>query len=807
MEDSGGNIGPMCICIKDHGRHVCERLQQLRLSTGLVDLDIVVEEQRLRVHKVVLAATSKFFKDQLTKANVLVPVILRLEDFGLELKREAVGYIVEFIYRGEVLIPGECLSDVCVAAHTLGIYGLVEFLPNAAPHAKELQLHTNPVSCNPAFSGSLDPSNYVEALAETHPSYSSVDPVLDDALSLLARGNFSSEETSHSKLRVLSDNCMSQSDNKAESDQPKTHTPSSQQNTGDPSSSISVSTPQPTEWSDPNPTWSAPDTEWDLHTDRNDCKQTEGAWTTPAEPSLSLMPTKEASTSSWTDQRPNSEEPVVMWNPKSNTTGVHSNSSVNNNCSSLLTSGRTSIPTGEPLSLRKKKTNLSKPPSQKNIDGNRKGDLEVRKDLTLPSAPSDGGDNVFQEEDPAVNNYPVVNLDDGDLEVDLINEALKDPSSNKIMECLNCALPFSNSTQLQKHLKLVHQNESFLPCPVCKITGLCGKEAVDIHVYKEHGMGELFRCEECSYETSIKSTYVGHMAEHASISEPLKKTKLKCMKCLKEFRSKVGLQLHLKKHFNDTYVCSVCDFKTPQRINLIKHMASKHKKGIDGKDLSSDFKCKLCSFECVAEHLLKSHLLRKHTAKEEMKHKCASCTYATVERAALEKHIRYIHTKERPFMCGICGFSTHTLSSMARHKRGHLQTKPHSCKLCGASYADKKRLLEHILGHSGEKPFHCKFCSYKCRRKDNLAVHVKRVHSVPSKVDNALKSSSTAVNNRESHIVGHVNQDGSIRPIVANPKPTNSVNSDASNGDQQQKCSQSEDIKIIQNRDVETSKD
>ncbi|CAB4065019.1 KRAB [Lepeophtheirus salmonis] len=687
MEDSGGNIGPMCICIKDHGRHVCERLQQLRLSTGLVDLDIVVEEQRLRVHKVVLAATSKFFKDQLTKANVLVPVILRLEDFGLELKREAVGYIVEFIYRGEVLIPGECLSDVCVAAHTLGIYGLVEFLPNAAPHAKELQLHTNPVSCNPAFSGSLDPSNYVEALAETHPSYSSVDPVLDDALSLLARGNFLiRRDISH-------------------------------KNTGDPSSSISVSTPQPTEWSDPNPTWSAPDTEWDLHTDRNDCKQTEGAWTTPAEPSLSLMPTKEASTSSWTDQRPNSEEPVVMWNPKSNTTG------------------RTSIPTGEPF-ITSKEENKS------------------QKDLTLPSAPSDGGDNVFQEEDPAVNNYPVVNLDDGDLEVDLINEALKDPSSNKIMECLNCALPFSNSTQLQKHLKLVHQNESFLPCPVCKITGLCGKEAVDIHVYKEHGMGELFRCEECSYETSIKSTYVGHMAEHAI---------------------KLDSSFIKKKHFNDTYVCSVCDFKTPQRINLIKHMASKHKKGIDGKDLSSDFKCKLCSFECVAEHLLKSHLLRKHTAKEEMKHKCASSL------------ILY-----HPWL---------------DIKRGHLQTKPHSCKLCGASYADKKRLLEHILGHSGEKPFHCKFCSYKCRRKDNLAVHVKRVHSVPSKVDNALKSSSTAVNNRESHIVGHVNQDGSIRPIVANPKPTNSVNSDASNGDQQQKCSQSEDIKIIQNRDVETSKD
>ena len=40
-------------------------------------------------------------------------MILRLEDFGLELKRDAVSYIIEFVYRGEVNIPGERLTDVC----------------------------------------------------------------------------------------------------------------------------------------------------------------------------------------------------------------------------------------------------------------------------------------------------------------------------------------------------------------------------------------------------------------------------------------------------------------------------------------------------------------------------------------------------------------------------------------------------------------------------------------------------------------------------------------------------------------------
>ncbi|QQP39194.1 Uncharacterized protein FKW44_019992 [Caligus rogercresseyi] len=77
-------------------------------------------------------------------------------------------------------------------------------------------------------------------------------------------------------------------------------------------------------------------------------------------------------------------------------------------------------------------------------------------------------------------------------------------------------------------------------------------------------MGELFRCEECSYETSFKATYVDHVAQHA---EAPGKDKMKCSKCIKEFKSKIGLKLHLKQHYNDQLnLCLFCDFKTPLKI-------------------------------------------------------------------------------------------------------------------------------------------------------------------------------------------------------------------------------------------------
>ena len=61
-----------------------------------------MQDHHINVHKVVMAAGSRFFKDQLCKQNVQAPVILRLEDFGIKLKMDAVTYIIEFVYRGEV---------------------------------------------------------------------------------------------------------------------------------------------------------------------------------------------------------------------------------------------------------------------------------------------------------------------------------------------------------------------------------------------------------------------------------------------------------------------------------------------------------------------------------------------------------------------------------------------------------------------------------------------------------------------------------------------------------------------------------
>lgn len=112
-------MGSMTLSVKEHSQKLCEKLQSLRSDTNLVDLDLVCEDQHLHVHKVIMAASSKFFKEELSKSVATLtrgPVILRLEDFNMKLKREAVSHIVEFIYKVPFVYYG---STCCIAQNLI----------------------------------------------------------------------------------------------------------------------------------------------------------------------------------------------------------------------------------------------------------------------------------------------------------------------------------------------------------------------------------------------------------------------------------------------------------------------------------------------------------------------------------------------------------------------------------------------------------------------------------------------------------------------------------------------------------------
>lgn len=271
------------------------------------------------------------------------------------------------------------------------------------------------------------------------------------------------------------------------------------------------------------------------------------------------------------------------------------------------------------------------------------------------------------------------------------------------------------------------EDENAHQCSQCPGT-FKNLDKLTLHLWNEHEIGTVARCQLCDYSSPLHSSLVKHAASHIT------KECITCAICSKKFKTRATIKTHLRVHRGEEvmYKCESCPVMYSQKFNLIKHLASKHQCDADGRPLTQSLSCPYCAFTTLADYKLKAHIVRRHTVDKPFK--CNHCTYATTEKTALAKHIR-THTKERPYVCETCGFHAPTLSSLWRHRRSHTGEKPFECEQCGQQYADSKRLRDHMYKHNNVKPFMCHMCGYTCRRKDNLQTHLHKIHKTEDKKD------------------------------------------------------------------------
>nr|XP_033203014.1 uncharacterized protein LOC117164209 isoform X3 [Bombus vancouverensis nearcticus] len=100
----------------DHARYITEKFRGLLERQALVDVTLVCEEQKLRVHKLVLASNSTYFEEILQRDLDQEPVI-----FFKDLNFEILKAMVEFMYCGETTIPYQLLSPLLTATKTFKV--------------------------------------------------------------------------------------------------------------------------------------------------------------------------------------------------------------------------------------------------------------------------------------------------------------------------------------------------------------------------------------------------------------------------------------------------------------------------------------------------------------------------------------------------------------------------------------------------------------------------------------------------------------------------------------------------------------
>ncbi|XP_026297496.1 MATH and LRR domain-containing protein PFE0570w isoform X3 [Apis mellifera] len=94
----------------DHPKYITEKFSGLLARQALVDVTLVCEDQKLRVHKLILASNSIYFEEILQQDLGQEPVIF-LKDLNFEILKA----MVEFMYCGETRISYQLLSPLLTA--------------------------------------------------------------------------------------------------------------------------------------------------------------------------------------------------------------------------------------------------------------------------------------------------------------------------------------------------------------------------------------------------------------------------------------------------------------------------------------------------------------------------------------------------------------------------------------------------------------------------------------------------------------------------------------------------------------------
>ncbi|KAI5635546.1 BTB/POZ domain-containing protein [Phthorimaea operculella] len=113
-------------------KNICEGFSNLQQHEELVDMTLVAEGHIVKVHKSLLALASPYLKAIIQSAQYQHPIV-----FLTHIRHEILGYILEYVYTGEVALPCDDMAEFIEACKSLHISGARDLIPPAQKNKVE----------------------------------------------------------------------------------------------------------------------------------------------------------------------------------------------------------------------------------------------------------------------------------------------------------------------------------------------------------------------------------------------------------------------------------------------------------------------------------------------------------------------------------------------------------------------------------------------------------------------------------------------------------------------------------------------
>ena len=257
--------------------------------------------------------------------------------------------------------------------------------------------------------------------------------------------------------------------------------------------------------------------------------------------------------------------------------------------------------------------------------------------------------------------------------------------------CKYCLEYFSSKTAKDRHIQFFHEKMQIFPCETCTLT-FKTKNGLNSHKKAKHGISnEVYICEICGQVYKNISSLLRHckISKHSFPVEKESKTLPKgfsrCNICLKlvmkldehkEIYHDMKALSIIKNLTNEdeTYECSMCDFKTNRNDTLLKHERLKHNTfnkqfAAIEKKMKKDGKwtCSICDKIFYSIEDSENHIVLKKCKEL----KCNVCDKVFKEKHNLKAHINTVHNTDslQYFDCEFCNKKFKHKRNLAKHLR------------------------------------------------------------------------------------------------------------------------------------------